>query len=231
MNVKQYYNAKHLKWVFWLVVTIWWIGIVIRARINGTMYWGEMVKETGELTWYLLLFTIFISLLHKLFPRVWQIGNIVDLRKYTGICCWLIALTHAGSEMLGRGILGNVDAMVRTAFSMEYGMAFGASAFLIMLPLFLTSTNYAVSVMGYVWWKRLHRLTHVAFVLAGVHILLAKYASTGELYLRTVGALTLYVVGYAIVFFKRYRKHRTAKNTAPVENTVDTPAKISNIEP
>lgn len=86
---------------------------------------------------------------------------------------------------------------------MEDGMLFGAISFLIMLPLFLTSTNYAVKKMGYTWWKRLHRLTHVAFVFAAVHILVLKYQQTGELFLKTTGALTFYVVGYAVVFGRR----------------------------
>jgi len=203
---KKYYNEQYLKWIVWLWVSMWWLSIFFESYSHGSMQWGEMVKETGELTWYLLIFTIMISLLHKLFPRVWQINNIVPLRKYTGICCWLIALTHAGSEMLKRGIASDPVAIANTALSMENGMIFGAASFLIMLPLFVTSTNYAVQKMGYLWWKRLHTLTHIAFVLAAAHILVLKFQSDGEIYLKTAGIMSLYVVGYGVVFWRSFRK-------------------------
>lgn len=205
MNVKKYYNAEHLKWVLWLTVSIWWLGIANESYANGTIRWSEMVTETGELTWYLLLFTVFVSLLHKLFPKVWQINNIVPLRKYTGILCWIIALTHAGSEMLNRGITNDINAIITIAFSMEHAMRFGTISFLIMLPLFLTSTNYAVKVMGYNSWKALHRITHVAFVFAGLHVLLINFFTQGIINGKTAVALTLYVVGYSIVFWRRYK--------------------------
>lgn len=206
---RAYYNERYLKWVVWLVVSMWWIAILVEHYSRGTILWGEMVNETGQLTWYLLLFTIFISLLHKLFPSIWQINNIVPLRKYTGICCWIIGLTHAGSTMLNRGISSNPRAIIETSLSLESGMVFGAASFLIMLPLFITSTNYAVQKMGYVWWKRLHKLTHVAFVLAAAHILVLKYQDTGEIFAKTAGAMMLYIVGYTIVFWRSFQKNAT----------------------
>lgn len=202
----HYYNARHLKWLVWFVVTVWWVAIVVESYSRGTMRWGELVAETGELTWYLLLFTIFISLLHKLFPKTWVFNNVLDLRKYTGILCWLIALTHAASEMLSRGILGDMSAMTSTAFSLEHGMLFGSLSFLIMLPLFLTSTEFAVQKMGFIAWKRLHKLTHVAFVLGAVHILVIYFEKTGMPYWKTTGALLFYVVGYGIVFWRGRKK-------------------------
>lgn|GEM_PF-3006386 len=208
-DIKHFWNTQHLKWVFWVLVLVWWCGIYVVSTTGGSTDWGNVVRETGRLTWYLLLFTIFISLIHKMIPTVWQINNIVDLRKHTGIFCWILALAHASAEMVKRGISTDLSAIVNASFSKDHGMVFGAVSFLIMLPLFLTSTNFAVRKMGYVAWKRLHRLTHVAFVLAAVHILIAIYQSTGEIFLRTAGALTFYVVGYLIVFWKhaQERKH------------------------
>ncbi|MBT4119948.1 MAG: hypothetical protein HOG89_00590 [Candidatus Peribacter sp.] len=202
----QYYNERYLKWVLWLCVTIAWVGILLESTSQGKLEWGEMVGETGELTWYLLMFTVFISLLHKLFPTLWIFNNVVPLRKHTGILAWVIALTHGGSEMINRGIAADANAIYNTALSLEDGMVFGAISFLIMLPLFLTSTDFAVQKMGYKWWKRLHKLTHAAFIFAAVHILVLKYQQEGELFLKTTGALTFYFVGYAVVFWRGMKK-------------------------
>ena len=213
---KKYYNEHYLKWVVYLVVSVWWIGILFESYSRGRMRWGEMVEETGVLAWYLLLFTIFISLLHKLFPKLWIFNNIVPLRKQTGILAWVIALTHGGSEMMKRGIITDPSAMADTAFSMEDGMVFGAISFLIMLPLFLTSTNYAVEKMGYKWWKRLHRLTHAAFLFGAAHILVLKFQQEGEIYLKTAAGLVFYFGGYAIVFWRRFK-------TRPTVSQIDQP--------
>jgi methionine sulfoxide reductase heme-binding subunit len=45
----------------------------------------------------------------------------------------------------------------------------GMLAFTLLVPLALTSTNRAVRRLGYVRWKRLHRLVYVAAVCGVVH--------------------------------------------------------------
>jgi sulfoxide reductase heme-binding subunit YedZ len=47
--------------------------------------------------------------------------------------------------------------------------AVGFVAFLMLWPLALTSTAAAVRRMGYVRWKRLHRLAYVAAILGVIH--------------------------------------------------------------
>lgn len=215
INLKPYWNERYGKWALWLGVTVAWLGILLESYGKGRMNWTVMVQETGQITWYLLMFTIFVSLLHKLFPKIWQINNIVPLRKYTGILAWVIGLTHAGSEMLKRGVLGNWNAMAETALLMENGMVFGTASFLIMLPLLLTSTDFAVKTMGYTWWKRLHRLTHLAFVLSAVHIILVSQYTYGYPNLKTSAALTFYVVGYAIVFWRKLKPKPAPPPTPP----------------
>ncbi len=48
-------------------------------------------------------------------------------------------------------------------------ITFGFSAFLLLVPLALTSTDRAVRRLGFRSWKRLHRLVYVAALLAVVH--------------------------------------------------------------
>ena len=50
-------------------------------------------------------------------------------------------------------------------------IALGFGAFVLMAPLAATSTAFAVRRLGFVRWKRLHRVTYLAGVLAVLHFL------------------------------------------------------------
>jgi len=45
----------------------------------------------------------------------------------------------------------------------------GMSAFVLMLPLALTSNNWSLRKLGPLRWRRLHRLTYLALLLGGLH--------------------------------------------------------------
>lgn len=47
----------------------------------------------------------------------------------------------------------------------------GFAAFVLLVPLAVTSSPASVRRLGFVAWRRLHRLVYVAAVLAGVHFL------------------------------------------------------------
>ena len=48
----------------------------------------------------------------------------------------------------------------------------GMAALLLMVPLALTSNDWAIRKLGAMRWKRLHRLTYVAAVLGAVHFVI-----------------------------------------------------------
>ena len=183
-----------------------WIVIVFGSMQGDTFLWSQAVRATGNLAWALLIFTIYISLLHKLCKRNWLLRNLFPLRKYTGVLAFIIAGSHAVLEFLKRGITTDITALARTAFSTQYAMVFGTIAFLIMLPLFLTSTNWAVEKMGYRAWKNLQRLAHVAFVAAALHIALMAYSYNGTIQYEPLGLLAVYSLGYGYLWLKKFIK-------------------------
>ncbi len=48
---------------------------------------------------------------------------------------------------------------------------FGAFSFWLLLPLFLTSTDWAVQKLGFFKWKSIHRLVYPAYIFAMLHFL------------------------------------------------------------
>jgi DMSO/TMAO reductase YedYZ heme-binding membrane subunit len=203
MSIRRYLTVAYLKWVFWILVSLRWVSIVVESTGEDGFAWRTAVLETGDLAWVLLIFTIFISLLHKLFPRFWLFCNLLPLRKHTGIFAFLIAVSHGVFQFLRMGIASDVPAMIKTAFSTEDAMVLGSVSVLIMLPLFIMSADRIVAWMGYCAWKRFQRMAHIAFVAAGLHIGLLRWFDRGIIEWEPLILLGVYTAGYAFLFARK----------------------------
>lgn len=154
------------------------------------------------------MFTIFISLFHKLFPKVKLFRVLLPFRKYAGILAFLIAVFHGGAQFVRVGMGSDFSAL--SAF-MEgnISMVFGTLGVFAMLLPFLTSTVWAVRVMGPKTWKNVQRLTHFAFLFTVLHLVFLKYKFYNILDFGAFVPLVVYVVGYGYLFWKRsYRNKR-----------------------
>lgn len=203
MSIRRYLTVAYLKWVFWILVSLRWVSIVIESAGEDGFAWRTAVLETGDLAWILLIATIFLGLLHKLFPHYWLFCNLLPLRKHTGILAFLVALFHGMFQMQRMGIITDVPAMISAAFSTKWAMIFGTISVLIMLPLFVTSADRFVAWMGYCAWKRFQKLTHVAFIAAALHIGLLRWFDRGIIEWEPLILLGVYTAGYAFLFARK----------------------------
>ena len=210
--IEKIVSQKQLKWAVSLVIIAFWASIFFSVYDDGNFLWEAAVGELGELAWGLLVFTIFVSLTQKIirlhWPRFTDVGYLLPLRKQTGVLAFLIGGTHGLSALLSEEV-STVSEAFQKAFSTEHAMVFGALSFLIMLPLFLTSTNWAVKKMGMKSWKLLHKLAHLAFLFAVIHVALIDYFTRGEIEAGAFGLLAVYLLGYAYVFWKHHTKKRS----------------------
>ena len=187
-----------LKILFYILVSISWISTLFNHGFRFT----PSIKDLGSLAWVLILFVIFVSLLNKLFIS-FKIPNpvlprILFLRKQAGIFFYLIAFSHAGLY------LAQFPANpIQYAFSPIYATGFGSLAMLILLPVFITSTEFAVRKLGFKLWKNIQRLTHVGFVLIALHVALLNYFINSRIHFDAILILALYFLGYFILFLKR----------------------------
>ncbi len=206
-KLESYLSYPILKKVFIGVVSIAWSGTFLGAYKDGNFYWGRAVHETGELGWALLLFVIFVSLAQKIVrlhvPKFPWIARFLPLRKEAGIFAFLIIGSHALAEFLKRGVLGDTSAMIDAAFTTHHAAVFGSISFLIMLPLFLTSTNWAIKKMGPKAWKNLQRFAHVAFVFAALHVALIDFFGYGKIDGGATLSMLAYFGGYAYLWHKK----------------------------
>jgi sulfoxide reductase heme-binding subunit YedZ len=73
-------------------------------------------------------------------------------------------------------------------------ITFGMIAFLLLLPLAITSTNAMIRRLGARRWRQLHRLVYVVAILGVLHydLLVKKDATWPHVYAVIIGALLLY---------------------------------------
>jgi len=122
--------------------------------------------------------------------------NLVRFRRALGlltffyVTCHLLVWLFLDVQFL--------DAIVKDIVKRPY-ITIGMAAFVLMLPLAVTSNNISIRKLGPKGWKRLHRLTYGAAVLGAVHfVMLTKTWETEPIvYLGLVVALVAWRLPWA----------------------------------
>jgi methionine sulfoxide reductase heme-binding subunit len=109
--------------------------------------------------------------------------NLLRYRRSLGVVTFIYAALHltvwVTLDLAFRwGEIG--EALVKRPF-----IIVGMIAFLVMLPLAVTSNNMSVRRLGAVLWQRLHKLTYAAAALGALHFILLNKVWTGELVIYT----------------------------------------------
>lgn len=132
-----------------------------------------LMLETGEWSLRLLVVTLLVSPL-----RQWTGWALVmRLRRMLGLYAFFYACVHLAS--FGHFYIGWSGALLAEELAERPYIAVGFAAWLLLLPLALTSTRG--------WqrrlrrnWQRLHRLIYPAAVLACLHLLWQARSDIGE---------------------------------------------------
>ncbi len=138
-------------WLFWQAVT----GSIGVDPVN------ILEREYGELALKLLVAGLAVTPLRK-----WTGINLIRFRRAIGVTCFFFVLAHFTVwALLDVQSLARIWADIVKRPYITIGMA----AFLMMIPLAITSNNLSVRRMGAAAWKRLHKLTYPAAILGALH--------------------------------------------------------------
>jgi sulfoxide reductase heme-binding subunit YedZ len=145
----------------------------------------EITLRTGKPALILLILSLACTPLNIWFG--WS--SVLKVRRALGLYSFLYVVLHLGVFVyLDYGL--DPQLLYNAIFEKWYALV-GFVAFLLMLPLALTSTRWAMRRLGKKW-KQLHRLAYVAGVLAVVHFLwLVKNAYTEPIIFGVILALLL----------------------------------------
>lgn len=188
----------------WALLAVPGIGM-LSALVSSTdpRIYHELLHPTGEFSARFLIIAMLASPLALVFrgwrgPR-WLKKN----RRYFGVAAFAYALLHTVFYLIDKGATAGVISDLPKLYIWT-----GWIAFLIFVPLALTSMDYWVRMMGR-HWKTLQRTTYAAAVLTLVHwAALHDWGGTGPalVHFGPLAALEAYRIWYW------YIRPRTAKS-------------------
>jgi sulfoxide reductase heme-binding subunit YedZ len=145
----------------------------------------EITLRTGKTAIVLLMLSLAVTPAHIWFG--WK--QIIPLRRLLGLYSFLYVALHL-IIFLWLDYLLNPQLIVEALFAKWYALV-GLAAFLILLPLAVTSTRSAMRRLGKKW-KTLHKWVYLAGVLAVLHyFLLVKNSYTEPLIFAVILAILL----------------------------------------
>jgi sulfoxide reductase heme-binding subunit YedZ len=147
----------------WAVLAIPAVLWLFQAQGMDPFDWEELLHPTGELSARLLIGALALTPLVQLFPQAQPLRLLIRHRRAIGVAAFGYAALHTGFYL---GAMGNLDDILAEARAI--GIWPGWAAFALMLPLALTSNDWAMRTLK-AGWKRLQRLAYPAAVLTLVH--------------------------------------------------------------
>lgn len=146
------------------VIWVFWAGATGRLGVEPI---EEIEHRLGLWALWLLIAGLCVTPLRR-FAGI----SLIKFRRAIGLMAFFYVFLHLAVWLvLDVQILSEVWADILKRPYITIGMA----AFVLMIPLSLTSNNWSVRKMGAVNWQRLHRLTYAVALLGGLHfVMLSK---------------------------------------------------------
>ena len=161
-------SAATQRRVLWLALSAPIAWILVRYQA-GTLFYGEVVHLTGELSVRLMMLAMAATPLMLMFPGRgvprWLLRN----RRYFGVASFAYAGLHTVVYAQRTGLVSEV-----LAESTEIEYLTGWIALLIFMVLAVTSNDASVRWLRK-GWKRLHRLVYAAAILGFAHWILVAF--------------------------------------------------------
>lgn len=197
-----------LKLIAW-VGPLAWIGYIafVSSSGLGPDPFDTINKRLGDSTIYLLLANLYIGLLIFFFrPLPASLRALPRVRRSIGVACFFFATLHIVAYILREG--ADLFHAWSEITSRTYLIA-GATAWLILLVLTLTSNDFSVRKLKAPNWRKLHKLVYAALFLAALHQVLIEKANIVWAFIYFFPITILYSLRL-FVSFRRESSKKTA---------------------
>ncbi len=167
----------------------WLIWRALHAQLGANPI-ETITHNTGDCTLTFLLVTLSVTPLRKLTRQYWLIG----LRRMFGLFAFFYGTMHLMTYVWLDKFF-DVHEMLADIAKRRFITA-GMTAFVLMIPLALTSTKWSIRKLGGKRWQSLHRLIYFSAAAGVIHyIWLVKADLKKPLeYASVLGVLMLYRV-------------------------------------
>jgi len=163
MNRKALIISKIVVWIGALVP----LAVVVYEAITNTLGpdpSAAIADDTGQTTLWMLAILLAITPVRRLIPRL---NWLIKFRRLIGLFVFFYATVHLSAYV---GLYAGFDVHVMlTDVTKRRFIIVGAIAWLLMLPLAVTSTTWAIRKMGGRNWNRLHKLVYLTAIAADIH--------------------------------------------------------------
>jgi sulfoxide reductase heme-binding subunit YedZ len=151
-------------------------------------------RSTGNWALLFLMFTLSITPARRLLDAPW----LVRLRRMLGLYAYFYAVLHLSTYVVLDQFF-DFGEILRDVAKRPF-ITLGFTAFLMMTPLALTSTNAMVRRLGGKAWTRLHKLVYPLAVLGVVHfwLLVKRDLTEPSLFAMALALLLGFRVLYAV---------------------------------
>jgi sulfoxide reductase heme-binding subunit YedZ len=122
-----------------------------------------ITHSTGDWTLIFVLLTLSITPIRQLTRQYWLIG----LRRMVGLFAFFYGTLHF-TTYIWLDKFFDVHEMVKDIYKRPF-ITIGFSAFVLMIPLAVTSTSWSIRRLGGKNWQRLHRLIYLTAILGVIH--------------------------------------------------------------
>ncbi len=154
---------KTLVWLACLAPFCWLVWGAVTNNL-GPDPTAAMAFATGLATLRLLTVTLAITPLRRLSPRL---NWLIKFRRLLGLFAFFYATLHMLTYVALYSSF-NISAMLTDVVKRRF-ITMGVAAFLLLLPLALTSTTWAIRKLGGKRWNRLHKLVYLAAICGVIH--------------------------------------------------------------
>ncbi len=199
-NPSQQFVAR-AKWFLIALAALPFLRMAIGAPLGwlGVNPIEFITRSTGTWTIVSLVVTLSITPLRKLTQWHW----LLRLRRTTGLITFFYVTLHFITWIwLDRFF--DVDEVVKDIFKRPF-ITVGFAAFVLMIPLAITSNNASIKRLGAATWQSIHYLVYVIAVLASVHFIWLARRNPNEPYI--YAAIFALLLG-ARVYWKWASKRR-----------------------
>jgi sulfoxide reductase heme-binding subunit YedZ len=194
-----------IKTIIWLgclapIVYLAWGAVTSNLGPDPT---GEIAFDTGTATLWLLVATLAISPLRRMAPRL---SWLIRFRRLLGLFAFFYGTVHL-MAYVGLYAGFNVGLMLSDIAKRRYITA-GVAAYLLLVPLAVTSTTWAIRKLGGKRWNRLHMLIYPAAILGVIHFWWQQKPGVLKPLPVTVVLVVLLGARPVLAWWQRRRTHR-----------------------
>lgn len=162
-------NSHYTFWLLLALPSLPMLYTLLTLEPENTRALHRLLHPTGEFAARFMIIALMLTPLSMLFNHQSWTRWLLKRRRYFGVAAFSYALLHTLIYLADKGTLTPVINDLS-----KFSILIGWLAFLIFVPLALTSNNWSVKKLG-PNWKRLQRLAYVAALFTLAHWIFLEY--------------------------------------------------------